>query len=358
MPRQLAGAGLILAVIVAAGVWYARPSHSSSKDSLQLRDEIGHSSAVVVTFVPDDTFGANAEGDSTLTMIRGEGWVWQRVAIPNGIGAAMVVSDSTRTLTAVAPGCYTAIPQAVAPHPPEVPGVNLVADLEGAPGLKRSGNTYSYSVSGDPSDGVIMVTEDLGGVAQRHSYTARVVASHATPNSGDLSGLYTVREATAAEHTAAQHLLHTARPSVSTPIKMEVRAVRAGSATPNTAVQDTEALSLRDCPQVLANDYASLGSAPRLPLASLGESKPGQLAGAPMHVGADSVTLSGVVPIADFDAPIDVLAQAFVSPTRTTLTVAPGTTFGVTASLQIGGELQAAVHVVACTAAAWFPCGG
>lgn len=86
MRWHVAAAALMLALLVAAGVWYARPSSSATQDPVAIRNQIAQSAAVVVTFfvygVPDATTPRSVLPDPpAMTFIRG-GWVWQAPAGP------------------------------------------------------------------------------------------------------------------------------------------------------------------------------------------------------------------------------------------------------------------------------------
>jgi len=134
MRWHLAIAVVMLAGLVAAGVWYARPSSSAPQDPVAIRNQVAQSPAVVVTDfvygVPDATTPRSVLPDPpTMTFVRDEGWVWQAPRGPGDTQAGLVIAAPARTLAAVAPGCYESIPPQIAPAAWEVPGVNLMRNL-------------------------------------------------------------------------------------------------------------------------------------------------------------------------------------------------------------------------------------
>jgi hypothetical protein len=362
MRWHVAAAALMLALLVAAGVWYARPSSSATQDPVAIRNQIAQSAAVVVTFfvygVPDATTPRSVLPDPpAMTFIRGEGWVWQAPAGPGDAQAGIVISSPARTLAAVAPGCYQAIPPRNAPAPWEAPGVNVMRNLTKGPGVTKAGDEYTYSLR--EADGrVAVVTEDLQGVGQNRSYSASI-SRPATSASGlpAATELFTVREATESERDRALALLDGARASAASTISLDLRIL--GDAPADGPFQTLNLVSLKDCPDNIAADYSKWSPSPPTTLDLFREVPPGYFLTAPVHISGTSVTLTHVVPVTGFTAP----SQATLLASTTSddaVRLQTGTMFAVLVHEPAPAVRNVALvyRVASCQASAWFPCGG
>lgn len=353
-------ATLFLAAIVGAGVWYARGAGSGSNGPVALRNQVAQSEAVVVTYFANGPVAAPEQPGMSaapqMTFVRGKGWVWQAPAGPGDTPAGVVVSSATGTRAAVAPGCYEGIPESIAPGPWEVPGVNLVRDLASAPHLKHNGTDYSYTVT-DAAGHETTVTEDLAGIAQGKTYTARTTNPVTLDNGVDArTGVFTVRGATPDELQRALALIDGTRPSAGSAIELDSRML--GDAPAEGPFQTLYLVSLQDCPTSLATDYSKWRPAPPTTLELFRETPPGYFLNAPLHINADAVSLTHVVPVIGFLAPSE---AALLASTQSTdeVRLAPGAMFAVLVHEPAPTVQNVALiyRVSRCESSAWFPCG-
>ncbi len=364
MRWHLAIAVLMLAGLVAAGVWYARPSSSAPEGPVAARNQVAQSPAVVVTFfaygLPDAMTPRSVLPDPpTMTFIRGEGWVWHAPAGPGDTQAGMVISAPGRTLAAVAPGCYESIPAQIAPAAWDVPGINMMRNLTTGQGVTKDGDRYTYGVQEDDGS-TAAVTEDLEGVAQNRSYSAevtRATTSSKTAATAGLTSLFSVREATASERDAALRLLTTARASATTAIELDLRVL--GDAPADGPFQSLHLVSLKDCPTNITTDYSKWEPSPPTTPDLFRETPPGYFLTAPMHISKDAVALTHVVPVTGFIAPSTAALLASSSSTDE-VRLQAGTMFAVLVHEPAPTIRDVALvyRVASCQASAWFPCGG
>ena len=353
MRWHLAVAVLMLTALVAAGVWYARPSSSQSEDPVALRNTVAQSPAVVVTDfiygVPDATTPRSVLPDPpTMTFIRDQGWVWQAPGGPGDTQPGLVISAPARTLAAVAPGCYESIPPQIAPGAWEVPGVTVMRNLATGQGVTKDGDQYTYTVK--EADGTsTVVSEDLQGIGQNRSYSAKL--TH-----GGLSSLFTVREATAAEQAAATRLLTTAHPSATTTLEVDYRVL--GDAPADGPFQTLHLVSPKDCPENIAMDYSQYDPQPPAALDLFRETPRGAFLTGSLRIAGGAVTVTHVVAVTGFIAPSTAaLLQAATSDDP--VHIHPGTMFAVLVHEPAPTIRNVALvyRVSSCQASAWFPCG-
>jgi hypothetical protein len=338
-------AALILIGGIVAGWWFQQAPHTPH-DPVEMRDAIASGDAVVVTFRRQ---GSSAGPATTITFIRDKGWIWQRPAHANA--AAMVISKPSETLAAAAPGCYIAIQDVAAPV---VPGVNLASDLGHAPGLKVSGDLYTYQVSDEEGNATVGldVREDLSGIAQTQTFTASLslALSGAEQHVATVApGTYTVRRATGPERKAAEQLLASAKASPVATFTVAQRAVGPDQPIQTGAIQ---MVSPRACPGAVVLDPEVLGKSPTLSVFT--ESNPKAILGVAIQTAGGQVSIAGVLPVdLPITAPADRLLAELTSATPQDVVLRRGVTFGLAPAT---GPTWPVLAIAACQPQPWFPC--
>lgn len=347
MRYHLGLAALILVGGIVAGWWFSRGS-AAPTTPIGIRNSIATNDSVVVSY---SRAGGAANGATTITFLKGKGWIWQQPGSAASGGTVVIVASS-HALMAAAPGCYIAIPNADAPNAPVVPGVNLVRDLNSAPGLKQDGAIYTYQVAGDNGIGGLHVSEDLGGIATTQSYraTVTVIGSPGQGNANVQPGVYTVQRATAAERDAAERMLSQTKASPVAAFTVKQRLLKAGAPTQAGGIA---MVSPEGCPGALAINPDVLGTNASPLFFSM--ANPRATLGVSVTTKGNEVFLAGIVVVDQpFDAATDVLLGAIGSAPQTA-PIREGLTFSLPSTGASGGT-PALMSIADCHAEAWFPC--
>lgn len=336
MRWQLAAAVGLLALVCAWAVFQPR---SRAPDLVVARDRLVAGDAVVATFSP----GA-AEG-YRFTVVRGEGWVWERTSGPGGAALPdAIVFNGSGHLLRLGEGCF--IPLG-AVSPPLVPGLTVARRLTTMRGLdEQEGGRYAYDIDASafgrdslPAPSVT-VREDLSGLRSDGSFRA----STGQPPGAVWPGDYTVTRASPQQQGDASRLIREAR--ASDYAELVIRERVAGTLVLSNAVLGPYRVVIAgDCPDrptVLSSGVAG------------GQVEALRSAASPLRFGpgdpavierARETRLHIRAPVESFN---DLAAEGGFG------TVPVTSTSVILARMQGGGFL--AVEIVACTARPWFRC--
>jgi hypothetical protein len=335
MRWQLAAAGVVALAVTA---WFIFQPRSSAPDLLVARDRMVAGPGVVATFSP-----GGAEG-YRFTVVRGEGWVWERTSGSDGSPLPdAIVYNGSQYLLRVQAGCYIALP---AVQPPLVPGLTASKQLTRQPGLdEQASGLYAYDLDGSPfsrntEPASVRVTEDLRPLRDGQP----VVASTGDPPGAVWQGTYNLRPATGEETNSAREAIRQAKASDFAQLVIRERAI--GSAVLFNATIGPYRIVIPegcpDAPTLLASganggQLEGLRSAPS-PI-SFARGVPALIA------NARETTLKVRAPEESFDAVVALGNFGSV----------PVTTSNMVVAASLGGG-YIAVEIQSCTSRPWFQC--
>lgn len=228
--------GIALAVVLAAGGWFAYDS--GERDPGYLRDRLV-AGDVVATYSSGFTEGYR------FTLLRDEGWLWERLGRGGTpFGDALLHIDG-RTLLRVDDRCWVSLRDVRLPF---VPGVTVPRALSGKGGIERDPDHY-YRYSLEPGEtapagvtraAAVDVTED---VRDPDGEGLRITTAGTDPSFW--YGTYRVRAATDADRARWAELASGARPSAVA--RMEVRERIVGSPVGNNVTGPFTLVVAGDC---------------------------------------------------------------------------------------------------------------